>query len=40
MSTQPEAILEAELVKQLQGLAYTKVSIKDETDLLTNLKSN
>lgn len=38
MTTQPEAILEAELVKQLQGLGYSKVRIKDEAELLTNLQ--
>jgi type I restriction enzyme, R subunit len=38
MTTQPESILEAELVKQLQGIAYVKVSIRNETDLLTNLQ--
>jgi len=38
LTTQPEAILEDNLVKQLQDLGYTKVSIKDETDLIANLK--
>lgn len=39
MTTQPEAILEINLVKQLQELGYTKVIIKDEADLITNLKT-
>ncbi|MEP7110491.1 MAG: type I restriction endonuclease subunit R [Ferruginibacter sp.] len=38
MAPQPESILEAELVKQLQGLGYNKVSIKGEADLITNLQ--
>jgi len=39
MTTQPEAILEANLVKQLDGLGYKKVLIKDEEALKSNLKS-
>ncbi|MDT8413101.1 MAG: type I restriction endonuclease subunit R [Vicingaceae bacterium] len=39
MTTQPEAILENNLVKQLQELGYTKVTIKDEADLIVNLKT-
>lgn len=39
MTTQSEAILEEILVEQLQGLGYSKVVIKDETDLVANLKS-
>lgn len=39
MTTQSEAILEEILVEQLQGLGYSKVVIKDEADLITNLKS-
>ena len=39
MTTQPEQILENNLVEQLKKLGYKKVSIKDERDLLTNLKS-
>ncbi|NDV17714.1 HsdR family type I site-specific deoxyribonuclease [Muricauda sp. TY007] len=39
MTTQPEYILEENLVEQLQDLGYTKVSIKDEVELLANLKS-
>ncbi|WP_276497922.1 type I restriction endonuclease subunit R [Pontibacter litorisediminis] len=39
MGTQPEQVLEDNLVKQLQGLGYTYVSIKDERDLLANLKA-
>lgn len=38
MGTQPEQVLEDNLVKQLQGLGYTYVAIKDERDLLANLK--
>jgi len=39
MTTQPEQILENNLVTQLIGLGYEKAIIKDENDLLTNLKS-
>ncbi len=39
MTTQPEQILENNLVAQLEKLGYKKVVIKDETDLLANLKS-
>lgn len=39
MTTQSEAVLEANLVKQLQDLGYTKVTIKDEADLVANLKT-
>nr|WP_292960771.1 type I restriction endonuclease subunit R [Muricauda sp. UBA7809] len=39
MTTQPEYILEENLVEQLQDLGYTKVSIKDEAELVANLKS-
>ncbi|HBU79176.1 MAG TPA: deoxyribonuclease HsdR [Muricauda sp.] len=39
MTTQPEYILEENLVEQLQDLGYTKVNIKDEDELVTNLKS-
>lgn len=39
MSKQPEQILEDILVTQLQKLGYTYVFIKDEKDLLTNLKA-
>ncbi|MFY0605968.1 MAG: type I restriction endonuclease subunit R [Cyclobacteriaceae bacterium] len=38
MTTQSEAILEDNLVKQLQSLGYAKVVIKDENDLIANLK--
>lgn len=38
MTTQSEAQLENDLIKQLQGLAYTYVEIKDESALLANLK--
>jgi type I restriction enzyme R subunit len=39
MSKQPEQILEEQLIEQLQQLGYNSVVIKDETDLLSNLKS-
>jgi len=39
MTIQPEQILENNLVTQLTGLGYTRVNIKDEADLLANLKS-
>ncbi len=39
MGTQPEQVLEDNLVKQLQGLGYSYVAIKDEQALLTNLKT-
>ena len=38
MSRQPEQILEENLIKQLIGLGYGYVEIKDEADLLYNLK--
>ncbi|GAB3203309.1 type I restriction enzyme R subunit [Pontibacter aydingkolensis] len=38
MGTQPEQVLEDNLVKQLQGLGYSYVTIKDEKALLANLK--
>jgi type I restriction enzyme R subunit len=38
MTTQAEQILEDKLLKQLEKLAYSKVIIKDEIDLLSNLK--
>ena len=38
MTTQPEYIIEENLVEQLQELGYTKVNIKDEVELLANLK--
>lgn len=38
MTSQPEQILENNLVLQLQKLGYQKVIIKDENDLLANLK--
>ncbi len=38
MTTQPEQILENNLVAQLQKLGYKSVVIKDENDLLANLK--
>lgn len=39
MTTQPEQLLENNLVAQLQMLGYTYVAIADEKDLLANLKS-
>ena len=39
MTKQPEYILEDNLVQQLQDLGYKKVVIKDEADLVLNLKS-
>ncbi|PKL77935.1 MAG: deoxyribonuclease HsdR, partial [Ignavibacteriae bacterium HGW-Ignavibacteriae-4] len=39
MTTQPEQVLENQLVAQLQELQYEKVLIKDETALVTNLKT-
>ena len=38
MTTQPEQILENNLVAQLERLGYNKVVIRDDNDLLTNLK--
>lgn len=38
MTTQPEAILENNLVKQLAGLGYQRVSILNEAQLLQNLQ--
>ena len=39
MNTQPEQILEDNLVAQLQTLGYTFIAIKDEKRLLANLKT-
>ncbi len=39
MSKQPEQILEEQLIEQLQKLNYGLVYIKDEKDLIANLKS-
>ena len=39
MTTQPEQILENNLVKQLTGLKYAYVHINNEDGILTNLKS-
>lgn len=39
MSKQPEQILEAQLVEQLQKLNYSLVLIRDEKELIANLKS-
>jgi len=38
MTRQPEQILEDNLVKQLGSIGYSFISIKDEADLLINLK--
>ncbi|MFV8373037.1 type I restriction endonuclease subunit R [Flavobacterium sp. LB2P74] len=38
MAKQPEQILEEQLIEQLQKLGYSNVVIKDEKDLLSNLK--
>lgn len=38
MSKQPEQVLEEQLVEQLQKLQYEKVLIKNEADLISNLK--
>lgn len=38
MTTQPEHILEENLIKQLQELGYERVTIADEQDLLQNLQ--
>ena len=38
MAKQPEAILEDQLVVQLQKLGYGLVLLKDENELLANLK--
>jgi type I restriction enzyme R subunit len=39
MSTQPEQILENNLVAQLVGQGYKQVEVTDEPSLLANLKS-
>ena len=39
MAKQPEQILEEQLVAQLQKLNYGLVQLKDEKDLISNLKS-
>jgi type I restriction enzyme, R subunit len=39
MTTQPELILENQLVAQLQKLGYGLVQIKDEKALIANLKA-
>ena len=38
MSTQPEAILENELIRQLAKNGYQKVLVEDEASLIRNLK--
>ncbi|ULQ55460.1 type I restriction endonuclease subunit R [Flavihumibacter rivuli] len=39
IATQPEAILEANLVNQLQGMGYRAVQIRHEADMLANLQA-
>jgi type I restriction enzyme R subunit len=39
MSTQPEQVLENQLIEQLSNQGYSKVSIPDEATLLANLKT-
>lgn len=39
MTTQPEQILENNLVTQLIALGYKKVAVTNESELLSNLKS-
>jgi hypothetical protein len=39
MTYQSEAQLEENLIKQLGGLGYQRVTIKDEKDMLANLKN-
>lgn len=39
MATQPEQVLESNLIKQLNSLGHKSVTIKNEADLLANLKS-
>lgn len=39
MSTQPEQVLENQLIEQLSNQGYTKISIPDEASLLANLKT-
>ncbi len=39
MTTQPEQLLENNLIDQLQGIGYEYVSISNEEELLTNLKA-
>jgi type I restriction enzyme R subunit len=38
MAKQPEAVLEEQLVEQLQKLGYGLAILKDETELVANLK--
>ena len=38
MTTESEAILEQKLIQQLVGLGYSKVQLKDEAELIGNLK--
>lgn len=39
MTTQPEQILENNLIKQLVGMSYEPVAVHDEASLLANLKA-
>ncbi len=36
--SQSEAVLEENLITQLESLKYERITIKDETDLKSNLK--
>lgn len=38
MTTQSEQALENSLIKQLQGMKYERVTVRDEKDLLANLR--
>lgn len=38
MNAQPEQLLEQELINQLHALGHERITLKDETDLLANLK--
>lgn len=39
MGYQSEAALENQLIKQLEGLNYTRVTVNSEASVLSNLKS-
>ena len=39
MTSQPELVLENQLIEQLSNQGYSRVTIKDEAQLLTNLKA-
>lgn len=38
MTTQPEQVLENNLIKQLVGLGYEQVKVTDDAELVANLK--